>query len=706
MKNIRTNLLSATLTILLALFVLLEGTVQAQNTGSKKYWIYFKDKGTEWPSVKSFQKGSKAYEIVKSNLSDRALARRAKLSPEQLIDFTDLPVSVDYISKIEQHGVKPVVISRWLNAVSAFLSDEQVKQAPELIRVLPFVEKIVPVVVYHRRDINESSPAPFIPKTESAHSLDYGPSLTQLNLMQVPRLHDIGITGKGILIGMLDTGFRWKWHEALGNIKVIAEHDFINNRDSTANGPNDAANQDEHGTATLSTIGGFMPGKLIGAAYGASFILGKTEWVPTETRIEEDNWVAGIEWMESKGVDVVSSSLGYDKFDPDSNGYVFAYTHAHGDFDGRTAVTTRAAVMAARKGVVVVTAMGNEQNGNGIVGTMIAPADADSIISSGAVASDTMLASFSSTGPTDDGRIKPDVVAMGLYVFASLPSGPSTYAYLSGTSLSTPLTAGVAALVLSARPELTPIQVRDAIRNTAVHFKDKKFPTRTATYPNNFYGWGLVNAYDAAVYYGLAISNEPQITFANGVNTISTYVVSKSPINPYSVKLKYSTDGGATFSTLNMSLVSALDNTTSSGKYAAVIPSQTTGTIVKFYIEATDSIGTRKNPHNAPDSLFIFKYGDTTTLPTVIPTAYMLFQNYPNPFNPSTKIRYDLPEQAFVTLKVFDILGREVQTLVDRQQQAGRYEVPFDARNVSSGVYFYQLRANGFQETKRMIIVR
>jgi len=137
-----------------------------------------------------------------------------------------------------------------------------------------------------------------------------------------------------------------------------------------------------------------------------------------------------------------------------------------------------------------------------------------------------------------------------------------------------------------------------------------------------------------------------------------------------------------------------------------VIPSQTTGTIVKFYIEATDSIGTRKNPHNAPDSLFIFKYGDTTTLPTVIPTAYMLFQNYPNPFNPSTQIRYDLPEQAFVTLKVFDILGREVQTLVDRQQQAGRYEVPFDARNVSSGVYFYQLRANGFQETKRMIIVR
>lgn len=578
-------MLFATAILSFVLVVQLGGDVLAQDRGSKKYWIFFRDKGAEWSSVKSFQKGSSAYQAAKSNLSDKALARRAKvLPPDELIDFTDLPVSQEYITTIEQHGIKPIVASRWLNAISAFLDQRQARE----LASLSFVERVVPVAIYHRRDTIEDSPAALLPKEQGTVSLDYGPSWTQLNLMQVPRLHEIGITGEGILVGMLDTGFRWKWHEALRNIKVIAEHDFINNRDTTANGTleEERAGQDAHGTATLSVIGGFMPGKLIGAAYGASFILGKTEWVSTETRIEEDNWVAGIEWMESKGVDVVSSSLGYDIFD-DGTGY----THAHGDFNGRTAVTTRVAVMAARKGVAVVTAMGNERNGDGIVGTMITPADADSIMSVGAVGADTSLASFSSTGPTDDGRIKPDVVAMGSNVYVALPPGPSSYAYSNGTSFSTPLTASVAVLVLSARPELTPIQVRDAMRNSAVHFKDKLLPDRTATYPNNFYGWGLVNAY-AALYHG------------------------------------------------------------------------------------------------------------------VMPTAYLLFQNYPNPFNPSTTISYDLPEQSNVTLRVFDVLGREVKTLVEGEQQAGRYDVPFVAGNLSSGVYFYQLRANDFRETKRMIIVR
>lgn len=641
--------------------------------------------------------------------------RRAKiLAPDKLIDFADLPVPQEYIRQIEQYGIKPVVISRWLNAISAFLSDEQVKQAPGLIRALPFVEKVVPVVIYRRRDVSESSPVSAISKTESTHGLDYGPSLTQLNLMQVPRLHDIGVTGKGILIGMLDDGFRWKWHEALANIKVIAEHDFINNRDSTSNGPNDVEGQDTHGTETLSAIGGYMPRKLIGAAYSASFILGKTEYFPiSDLKVEEDYWVAGIEWMESRGVDVVSSSVGYNTFvDAPS------YTHADGDFDGRTATTTQAAVMAARKGVVVVNAMGNEGNGNGIIGTMLVPADADSIISVGAVGADTSLASFSSTGPTDDGRIKPDVVAMGRYVYAALPPGPGTYTYESGTSLSTPLTAGVAALVLSVRPELTPIQVRDAICNTAIHYKDKSLPTRTATYPNNSYGWGLVNAYDAAVYYGLVMSNEPQLSFSNSVSSVSTYIVSSSAISSSSVKLRYST-GGTAYSTVNMSLATVLDAATSSGKYVAVIPSQVIGTQVRFYVEAADGGGKRTSPYNAPDGVFAFTYGDTIIKPPlafVVPTAYALFQNYPNPFNPSTKIRYDLPNPSVVTLKVFDVLGREVRTLVDGEQQVGRYEVPFsamggsvpggDAGNLSSGVYFYQLRANDFRETKKMVVLR
>src|SRR5262249_54096746 len=158
-----------------------------------------------------------------------------------------------------------------------------------------------------------------------------------------------------------------------------------------------------------------------------------------------------------------SSSLGYNDFDPQgpSPG---DYTWANGDFNGRTSITAQAAVRAARLGIVVCDAMGNEGNGDGIVGTMLTPADADSIISVGAVTLAKQLAGFSSTGPTNDGRTKPDVVSPGVGVYCASTAGPSSYFFQSGTSLATPLTAGSAALILSARPELTPVQVRDALR--------------------------------------------------------------------------------------------------------------------------------------------------------------------------------------------------------------------------------------------------
>ena len=210
-----------------------------------------------------------------------------------------------------------------------------------------------------------------------------------------------------MLVGMLDSGFRWRVHESLNTRHVIAEHDFIFNDDTTANQAGDASNQDQHGTLTMSTLGGYMPGKLIGPAFDADFILAKTEYIPTETRIEEDHWAAAIEWMEANGVDVASSSLGYNTFDlPDSG-----YTWANGDFNGRTSITAQAAIQAARLGVVVCDAMGNEGNGDGVIGTMLTPADADSIISVGAVTFSKLLAGFSSTGPTNDGRTKPDVSA-------------------------------------------------------------------------------------------------------------------------------------------------------------------------------------------------------------------------------------------------------------------------------------------------------
>jgi subtilisin family serine protease len=257
----------------------------------------------------------------------------------------------------------------------------------------------------------------------------------------------------------------------------------------------------------MSALAGFENGKLVGPAFGVSMILAKTEYNPTETQIEMDRYVFALEWMEREGCDVVSTSLGYDDLDPEN--FYNAGDITYDLKDGRNAVTSIAATAAARKGVLLVTAMGNENwwkklpdfsDGgkykiqNGETGSLVTPADADSIVAVGAAFSFGEIASFSSTGPTADGRVKPEVVAQGVSVKSADPNNLSGYVSVSGTSLSTPLTAGVAALVFSAHPELTPMQVREALMQTATHPIDSD-PTHTATWPNNYYGAGMVNAY-------------------------------------------------------------------------------------------------------------------------------------------------------------------------------------------------------------------
>ena len=494
---------------------------------------------------------------------------------------------------------------------------------------------------------------------------------------------------------MLDTGYRWKTHEALRNIRVIAERDFIFNDDNTADEVNDPPGQDSHGTSTLSTVGGFMPGQLIGPAYGASFILGKTEYVLTETQIEEDNWVAAIEWMESRGVDVVSSSLGYTTFD-DGTGY----SYSRGDFNGRTAVTTKAAVAAARKGVVVVNSMGN---GGGVVGSIIAPADADSIISAGAVNLSGVRVSFSSIGPTNDGRIKPDLMAPGVGVYVASSSGSNSYGSRAGTSFSCPLAAGVASLVLSAHPEFTPIHVLDALRNTASR----------ATAPDNFYGWGVINAKAALLSNGLVFSNVPQLFFNDSLNIIVLYAASNTGVDNLGMHLRYSLDGGRPFASLQMS------PTTDSDQFLVIIPKQLVGTLVHYYIEGVDQGGIRRtNPYNAPDSLLSFRYGDgdtsrVTSTPILVtrPSNFLLYQNYPNPFNPSTTIQFYSPQSTDAEVTIYNTLGEKVKTLFRGKVYEGNNFFPWDGlgergERVASGVYFYELRTPTFFQTKRMLLIK
>ncbi len=521
-------------------FVLLIAvSLYSQEKPDAKYWIIFKDKGVYDKSV-DMSKGSDAYKVALDLLSERAIQRRLKvLGEERLVDFGDLPIEQTYIDDLKSKGINIIAKSKWFNGVSAYLTASQI----ELVKKLNYVAELRLLGKNYknsndfvRPEITDYITVFEIEKDVLKDKYDYGKSYKQMKMINVPMVHDLGIIGKGVLIASFDSGFEWRDHEATRNLNIIDEYDFINKDPHAYNEINqtyvDKVDQSTHGTATLSNLAGFKPGKLIGPAFGSDIILAKTEYVPTETPIEEDFFLEATEWAEAKGVDVISTSLGYRGFDEPFSKNSYLYEH----YNGRVAITTLAAARAVYLGVCFVASAGN--NGQTIPPSLGSPGDGDSVISVGAVDLSGEIASFSSNGPTPDGRIKPDVVAPGVRNFVALgknlTGNDSTYGGMNGTSFSCPLTAGVCALILSAHPNLTPIQVREALRNTA----DR------AGNPDNIYGWGLINAYKAITYWGPAWSNVPEIEINGNKVKISISVASKSKLDPEFIKILYTTEEG------------------------------------------------------------------------------------------------------------------------------------------------------------------
>lgn len=423
--------------------------------------------------TRSLDAGLKAAEKF---LSPRCLWRRSKVvSTPSLVSEADLPVAPAYVQEIERRVTRLRVTSRWLNAVSAEATRLQVQN---LIK-LPFVRLVDTVLAWQREEPPDQPEERISAHPDDSLAGFYGPSFVQINQINVWPLHQLGYSGRDVLVCLMDTGFR-KSHEIFRHAPIIAEWDFVNQDGDVSQDLSDPLDySDAHGTGTWSVLGGFKPGELVGPAYGASFLLAKTETEKYELPIEEDFWVAGLEWAEALGAEVVSSSLGYLDW------YSFA------DMDGQTAVTTRAANRAVSLGVVVVTAAGNERNK--AWGHIIAPADGFDVIACGAVDAMGKIASFSSPGPTADGRIKPEVCALGVnnWMAAMSPDGLPTYRQGSGTSFSTPLVAGVCALLLEIHRDWSPADVRAALLGTASRNQS----------PDNDYGWGIV---DAALAAGLA----------------------------------------------------------------------------------------------------------------------------------------------------------------------------------------------------------
>ena len=445
-----------------------------------RVWIYFTDKDGSEPVT----------------VSPKAIERRNKndISTNHL--WYDLQVSPIYKNVIASLGLTIKNESRWLNAISVICSKADLDRISEL----PFVDKIEPVLMQKKSLIQNSD------IVELSRTLDYGGSQVQMEQINCIAAHDLGYFGQGIRILYLDTGFELN-HEVFDSLNVVAQYDFINNDENTAN-ENDQEiedGQDHHGTLCLSVLAGYEPGYLIGPAFKSEYLLAKTEIVADEIEQEEDNYVAGLEWGEQNGADIACSSLGYLDW----------YTYEN--LDGNTAVTTIGVDIAASLGVLTVTSAGNEGDDDWYY--IITPADADSVLSIGAVNSSGDIAYFSSHGPTYDGRIKPEVCAMGLYTYCISPNTTSEYSSASGTSLSAPLAAGAAAVVLSANLNLSAMELREALMMTA----------SMADSPNNDYGWGIVNTL-AAINYEFMGTEKDQTEFIPiEYHVLKTY---PNPFNP------------------------------------------------------------------------------------------------------------------------------------------------------------------------------
>lgn len=503
-------------------------------------------------------------------LTDRAVERRLRLgipldTPERQ------PVAPEYIDAIKKLGGKIHRVSRWLNAVSVEYDPDVVRQIAELSAVA----EIRPVARLGRRPVEQPAQETVEPR-EAYHpetaALNYGSSLGQIQQIRADLAHNRGYAGAGVLVAMFDTGYR-KDHVAFADAfsegRVIAEYDFVFDDSDTQNEPVDNPSQHYHGTSTWSTLGGAYPGQVYGPAYQASFLLAKTEDIRSETPVEEDNWLAAVQWADSLGADVISSSLSYTSW------YVYA------DYDGQTAVVTQAANLATSLGIVVANSAGNAGPGGGTIG---APADAFGILTCGSVTSTGAISSFSSRGPTADGRIKPEVCAQGSSTYVAKASSTTAAGTSSGTSFSCPLIGGCAAILIGAHPTWNPLMVREALMQTA----------SDPTTPDNTYGWGIANVNAALDYTGQVNAHVVPLpdTVVSYEAELPVRVVASSltPIDPASSTMYYRVDSGAYQS---VALTPLSGDTLSGG---IPLPAASFST-VDYYFVAKDTVGfTRPAP--------------------------------------------------------------------------------------------------------------
>ncbi len=492
------NLLTAGLIVLLVFCGILPAS-ETINFGETSYFLsQEKEPSVYWIFLDRRDTSQKAYSDVYDKLDSKAIARRIRARGQAVME-QDLPPHPADLEIIINNGLKIRTISKWLNAVSVVGSADIVERVVETIQA-----KETRPVVTRRADIvvnthNTSKVRDQYRATSEIDSSAYGLAWIQNELIHAPEAHEMGFTGEGVRVGFLDTGYRGvDDHVAFDNLEISGRW---NAYDSTEN-----VLMHNHGSHVLSVTAAQDSGFMIGVAPDIQALLVKTEDTDSEYVQEEDRWVAGLEWAEEHGADLISTSLGYYNW------------YSEADMDGNTAITTIAADLAAARGLLVITSAGNAgADGLG------APADGDSVLTVGATDSLGSYALFSSMGPTADGRIKPDVSAMGLRTYVINDTTEDLYRTNSGTSFSCPAVAGACALLLQADPELLPADIIRILHRTSSQ----------ADVPDIFLGWGIVNI-SSAINYWLDVDEKNSLNpefftikgpYPNPTNSSSSIIV-------------------------------------------------------------------------------------------------------------------------------------------------------------------------------------
>lgn len=638
--------------VLILLMLILSATqTQAQLT---RYIIQFTNKGQNTHSLSA----------PSSFLSAAAIERRQRHNIT--IDSTDLPVTAAYIDAVKATGDVTIInASKWLNSISIQTTDAA---ALEKIKALPFVKGATPIAAQQKLSVmpaDEKSPLKKMGiqalSQTSEIPFNYGNAAAQINIHNGAFLHNLGLRGQGMRIGMLDAGYKsYTTLKAFDSINangmVIETWDFVARHASVTE-------DHQHGMQCLSIIAANIPGQFVGSAPKASFYLYRTEDAATEFPIEEHNWVCAAERVDSAGGQIISSSLGYATFDN------AALNHTYADMNGDVTMAARGADLAAQKGLLVVIAAGNE--GQNSWKYIMTPADGDSVLTVGAVDKNGNVAPFSSYGPAADGHIKPDVVSVGWGT--TIQNTNNTVGSGNGTSFACPNMAGLAACLWQGFPEASNMRIIQALRLAGSNVQA----------PNDRMGYGIPDLKKAFLFL---LKEETSLTAsAQNCGTSISWTSKDAAGMRYEIERKTGTD--AEFKPLSQLTVTTANFDKRVYQFTDPLSDQPTGTVQYRIRQVIDT---------AAATLTSF-YIDTATVNLQMAcnsTAKPLLL-FPNPARNNFMLQVNNTEASdALVIQLRDAAGKLVYTKTEIKP-ASIAVYPLNIYHLSKGKYFVTVYSNG-----------